>query len=308
MNASQAPSASGTVSVIVVSFNSGLDLEEALPRIYGAAVDYEVRTTVVDNGSSDNSVAVARRFGAEVVEIGLNRGFAYGVNVGLRRNESDYVLLLNPDVRLGAGSIDALIAAVRAEGASAVGPRTVDGLGVPNTSGYYVRLPSLPQLLLVYTRLLGRRLPERWRCRWYEHCELGEGRHEVEQIPAACLLAPISTFNDVGPFDERFPIWFEDVDWCRRVGRSGGTLVYDGSITVVHIGGTSFNEWTGPAKEARFYRSLLLYFRKHHRSWPFAWVLVVLDRILRFALTGTMDHVRVLVWLLRREVPLPDPR
>lgn len=295
-----------TLSVVVVTYNSRPLLERCLAALPAAADGFERDVVVVDNASTDGSAAAAGRTGARVIANARNRGFAVAANQGLAATGGELVLLLNPDVVLPPGSVGRLAARLRARGAAAVGPRTVDLDGRPNVSSYYLPRPDLAQLVLCYSRLLGRSGLARARRRRCGAAALGEAEALVPQIPGACLLTRREVLDRVGLLDERFPIWFEDVDWCARVDQSGGTLLYVGTETVVHAAGASFAGWQSPAKEAMFYRSLLLYFRKHAPlSWPLAWAVVVIDRVVRIVITRRPDHRAVLRWLLARRVPLP---
>lgn len=296
-----------TLAIVIVTYNSRSHLDRCLAAIPDAARGLNWHVVVVDNASTDGSDALARDAGATVITNSRNFGFATAANKGIRSTSGELVLLLNPDVILPTGSLRRLADRLETNGAAAVGPRTVDGCGTSNVRDYYLELPSLRQLLFCYTRLLGRSGLTRSRRRWCSQAGLGKTEERVPQIPGACLLTRRWVLEEIGLLDERFPIWFEDVDWCARVTERGGVLVYVGTETVVHEAGASFATWRSPAKEAMFYRSLLQYFRKHAPlSWPLAWALVVTDRIVRIALTRRPDHRHVLRWLMTRRVPLPD--
>lgn len=294
------------LTVVIVSYNSAPELTRCLAVLSSATRGIDATVVVVDNGSRDNSVDIARAAGAVVIENRRNVGFARAVNAGLRVSQGDLLLLLNPDVELAPGSITALAEALDRTGATAVGPCTVDSEGRVNTTRYYLKAPTFWQVLFFYTRLFGASQSEYRRCRWFNECGLGEEVREVDQIPGACLLTTADAIDRIGPFDERFPIWFEDVDWSERVRRAGGRLLYIGSIVITHSSGASFARWRSPTKEAMFYRSLLLYCRKFHWWWPFAWLLVIADRIARLVVTRRAEHARVLRWLVTPTVPLPQ--
>src|SRR5581483_1945151 len=120
-----------SLSIIIVSYNAASHLERCLESLHAAppAVSHEI--VVVDNGSTDGSVAAARRWPAvRLIDAGSNIGFARANNIGVRETKSDCVLLLNSDTVVPPGAIDGLMAALeRHRDVAVVGPRLVDGTG-----------------------------------------------------------------------------------------------------------------------------------------------------------------------------------
>lgn len=271
-----------------------------------AARSFAVELVVVDNGSADGSVAVAREAGALVIENKENLGFARAVNQGLDGTAADFVLLLNPDARVKQGGLCRMVSTLGLEKVAAVGPRLTGKGGGSAGSGYYLKRPTLLQALLFYTYLLRPFATATARCRYLEECGLDDGVRAVDQVPGACLLTTGQCLAEIGSLDERFPIWFEDVDWCERARNAGFLILYDGVAEVEHLGGQSFRQWSGIVKEIVFYRSMRLYFWKHRPVvTPVLVVAVVVDRVLRLVMTRRRHHAQFLAGYLSRSYPLP---
>src|SRR5262249_49151012 len=119
------------VSIIIVSFNAAADLERCLSSLHASPPATPHEIVVVDNGSTDASVDVVRRWtGVRVVQLASNVGFARANNVGLRETRGTYVLLLNGDTIVPRGAIDGLACELdRHPDVAVVGPRLVDGAG-----------------------------------------------------------------------------------------------------------------------------------------------------------------------------------
>ncbi len=292
--------------VVVVSYNSQRDLPSCLTAAVDAAHVFRIELVVVDNGSTDDSVAAAREAGAVVLTNSENLGFARAVNRGLAGASSGLVLLLNPDTRLTERSLGSMVALLKERDVAAIGPRLVTEEGKPNVEGYYLRRPTLRQALLFYTNLMRPFATSAARGRYLEDYSLDADVHSVDQVPGACLLTTVERLTEVGPLDERFPIWFEDVDWCERARRRGLRLLYDGAAEVVHPGGESFSGWPDVVKEIVFYRSMRSYFWKHMPvATPVLVVAVIIDRALRLMVTGRRHHSRFLAGYLSVRYRLP---
>lgn len=296
-----------TLRVVIVTYYSAADLPQCLQALRSATVLFATTTVVVDNASADGSADAAAEEGVVVIRNATNVGFARAVNQGLRGVDEDLILILNPDVRLGTETVVALAEVLKDRLDAAAGPRLMDQEGNQATRGYYLRTPTLWQFLFFYTRLLGPLASQGRRCRYLEHCELGHQSAPVEQIPGAALLLTRHALEAVGPFDERFPIWFEDVDWCARARQAGMRLWYVGGAEACHIGGRSFLVWSKLEREVVFFRSMRIYFRIHQPVLaPIVATLTVVDRLVRLVVTRRLHHLGFLRGYLRRADVLPS--
>jgi GT2 family glycosyltransferase len=229
------------ISILIVSWNTCSLTEACLNSIPGSVADgTAVETIVVDNGSVDGSLEMLRgRDDVELVENGRNVGYAEAVNQAFARSQAPLVLLLNSDVDLEVGSIDVLVRflAERPEVAG-VGPLYLNPDG--SFQQHHYRLPTLSMLLASSSAPL-RRLPAL--ARSFNRYRMLDVEFtlplRVEQPSASCLLLRRSVLSDGFLLDERFPIYFNDVELAYRLGERGHELWMTPESRVVHVHGAS---------------------------------------------------------------------
>ena len=252
-----------SVVVVVVSYNSAKYLPVCLGSLSGVGVEI----IVVDNGSADDSVAVARRHGVRVIANSENRGLAAAANQGAGASAAEFLLFLNPDTVLLDGFADLLRALVQEPQAGAVAGLLLDCSGRPQV-GFNVRsLPSFVTLaceVLLMNRLWRRNpVNRRYRCLDVPLDRPGE----IEQPAGACLLVRRRALEQVGYWDEHFyPLWFEDVDLCLRLRRSGYRILFCPTCRWRHQGGHSLDCISFARRQLFWYRNLLYYVHKHMGS------------------------------------------
>jgi N-acetylglucosaminyl-diphospho-decaprenol L-rhamnosyltransferase len=222
--------------VVVVTYNSASVLTDCLASV--TALD----VVVVDNASSDDSVAVARAHGARVVEHRVNRGFAAGVNSGLRAFDGRDVLLLNPDVAVEAGAVARLAQTLAAHPRAAiVAPMLLYADGSRQESARSFK---------TWTAVLARRTA--WqrtgRGRAALDAHLGQPTSMTEPTPVdwvlgAAMLIRSNAVHDVGGMDEGFFLYEEDVDWCARMWRSGWEVLYEPRARMLHRYARASGSW-----------------------------------------------------------------
>lgn len=241
------------VSIIVVSYNTKDLLVRALAP-FSVCPDYEI--IVVDNASADRSAeAAATAFPeATVVRSPSNLGFARANNAAFRLARGKYFLLLNPDASAGVREVEACVTALEADPRAAVaGPALLDAAGSPQPSAR-----PFPSLLNELREL--RRGPE-----------AGDrsGVVEADWVPGAFFLVRASALREVGPFDEDFFMYYEEVDLCLRMRRAGYRVLCVADAKVRHIGGASAKKvggaMTGVGAQLSVWRarSRLLFHRKN---------------------------------------------
>jgi GT2 family glycosyltransferase len=264
--------------VVAVTFNS----EQVIGSCLHSCRQYPA--IVVDNASADGTVAVARRFPhARVITNDANRGFAAAVNQAVHQCETDFVLLLNPDVTL-LTDVSPLVTTLDRESADAGAGQLLGEDGQPQ-KGFGIRNFPRPVTLIFEVLGLNRIFP--WNPvnrRYRELVRNLDAVGEVDQPAGAFLLFRKRVWERLGGFDEAFyPIWFEDVDFCKRVREAGYKIVYDPAVKARHQGGNSVRSLPGECRELYWYVSLLRYASKHFRPLSFRLVsaAVVPGAILR---------------------------
>jgi GT2 family glycosyltransferase len=226
------------LSIVIVSWNTRALLQQCLASLPDATVGLDVEVFVVDNASSDDSLAmVASEFpSVQTIAAGGNLGFARANNLALPRTDGRHVLLLNPDTVCPAGSLAKLVrAADRHPGCGAVGPVLTDAAGEPTISSGHFPSPRFHWLRPLAGLPLGRRW-ERY-SRFTDVPRRGEPDHRVDYVAGACLLISRDALDQVGLLDERFFLYFEETDWCRRAWDLDRPIVLVGDVEVVHLEG-----------------------------------------------------------------------
>src|SRR5258708_7382422 len=251
------------VGIVIVTYNS----EAGIGACLDAAMATDAEVVVVDNASSDGTLEQIRRRGAMLIANPVNRGFAAAVNQGVRAIGADFILSLNPDAVLQTG-LEALSRVCEAPKVGAAGGKLVDSNNSPQAGFSVRRLPT--PLSLAFEVLLINRLwpsnPINWhyRCYGFDH----ENPAEVEQPAGAFLMFRREAWERVGGFDEQFyPIWFEDVDFCKRLRDGGYHVYYQPEAVAKHLGGHSIQKILLEKRELYWYGSLLRYCLRH-----FPWV------------------------------------
>jgi GT2 family glycosyltransferase len=255
----------GEIGIVIVTYNSEAEVGECLD----AALPTGARVVVVDNASTDGTTDVVRGRGAELVANPTNRGFAAAVNQGFIVLNCPYVLLLNPDAAVKTG-LEALREACDLPGTAGAGGRLLDSEGRPQTGFMARQLPTAPALVLEVL-LLNRLWPNnpinrRYRALWLDSAK----RAEVEQPAGAFLMIRREVWQELGGFDEKFhPLWFEDVDFCRRAVDRGYRFYYEPRAVAKHTGAHSVASLSVEMRRFYWYRSLLKYSAKHYRPTAF---------------------------------------
>lgn len=206
---------------------------------------------VVDNGSADGSAEfLERTFAANPVRIirsDTNRGYGPGANIGVAETRAPLVLLMNSDATLVPGSLEPMRAELLGDDRlGVVAPAVYGPDGVTLQPRSYGRLPRRREVLFrAWSAKVGRSTP---------------ADRDPEWVSGVAMLLRRADFVRVGGFDERFTMYFEDLDLCLRLRTEGGLARRVPSAGVVHMGGRS---WQVPSDQIRcFHESKLKYFEK----------------------------------------------
>jgi GT2 family glycosyltransferase len=237
------------LTVAIVLHNSAGGLTETLDSIRAAVDSGWADVVAADNASPDDSVAVfAEKLpGAAVVHLEQNRGFAAGANAALARAAGRYRLLLNPDVRVPVGGLEALVGWM--DGHPEIGVASPNLIGVDGSWESPGRaMPSVGRSLLELTRL-HRLLPRGVRGRvlrgpyWTGGDQLDAG-----WVPGAAMLVRPAAADEVGPLREDLFMYGEDIEWCARMRRGGWHVGVCSEVSFVHDTGSSARATWGDAE------------------------------------------------------------
>jgi GT2 family glycosyltransferase len=247
------------IGIVVVTYFSEAEIGGCLDAALATGAD----VVVVDNGSSDGTIAEVARRGVRLIANSANHGFAGAVNQGFAALDCPYILLLNPDARI-LGGLDALRAACDLPRSAGAGGRLLDSQGLPQ-HGFMVRGLPTPATLILEALLLNRLWPGNPVNRRYRGIVLDDSaRVPVEQPAGAFLMIRREAWRELGGFDEGFhPLWFEDVDFCRRLADRGYVLFYEPKAVAKHTGAHSIRNISMEMRRVCWYRSLLRYSARH---------------------------------------------
>jgi GT2 family glycosyltransferase len=238
---------SAELSFIIVNWNGGELLRRCVESVVASPPSVTFEVIVVDNDSSDESIArlregdAARALGTRlrVVENEENLGFGRANNQAFALTRAPLLFLLNPDTEVTTGSVDKLIAAVRSGGRTGMaGPKLLNADGSVQVSVWRGDFSAWEVLLTGFR--LHKLLPRRARGELLlaEHWDYSR-RREVGMLSGAAMLVRREVVDEVGGFDERFHMYGEDNEWCLRIRRAGWRLLFEPDAVVTHLGAAS---------------------------------------------------------------------
>ncbi|GCE16728.1 glycosyltransferase family 2 protein [Dictyobacter kobayashii] len=282
------------ISIIIVSWNVAELLRSCLLSIHRSPVyivqpDKDVPTEinqlsveiiVVDSHSNDNTLEMLHEFSnVLVIAQKENLGFAKCNNIGLQIARGRYLFLLNPDTELVGNVLNTLIAYLdQHSNVGIAGPHLTDAAG---------KLQKVPRrfpkfiITLFDTPSLQAHLP-RWLLSRYAIINpIKDACTPVEWVLGAALIIRQETFQDIGPLDEKYPMYSEEIDWCMRATQHGWSIECVGIGQVVHHGGKS-SEQIPLVRHTYYWQSTLRFFQKYYKQYAI---------LLRFCVILSYLHV-----------------
>ncbi len=251
------------VSMVTVNFNAGPTLKECI----ASAIDQVDEIIIVDNGSTDDSIAGSngqtnKENHVHIIQNNRNLGFAAACNIGANAATSSYLLFLNPDCQLAPDSIAQLCNVLEMK--SDVG--MAGGLLLnPDGSEQGGGRRNVPTPWRTFVRAFGLYkfqglCPSVFKDFYLHTQPLPDHPIEVEAISGACMLVKLKAMEDVGLWDEGYFLHCEDLDWCMRFRQRGWKVMFVPSARVYHVAGQCsqgrpiFVEWHKHKGMIRFYR------------------------------------------------------
>lgn len=262
------------ISAVVISYNGMTFLPDCLRTLSEELRGLTHEIIVVDNGSRDGSPDFIERTypGVTLIRNASNLGFARAVNQGFECGQGEYYYILNQDLRFGHGATARLLERIRQDDTiGMIGPKFIYFGGGTQRS---VRSFPTYRHVLYRALFLDRIFPDHpafgsWRMGFFDH----ETEAFVDQPMGAVMLIPRRVVDDIGMMDERFPILFNDVDFCRRLADSGYKRLYYPDAVVEHYVGASTS--TMPVRiRIISHTSMYRYMRKYARpiELPLLWL------------------------------------
>jgi N-acetylglucosaminyl-diphospho-decaprenol L-rhamnosyltransferase len=226
------------LAVVIVNYNTGAWLARCLRSLESARGDLVVDIVVVDNDSHDGSADVAAELpGVRLIRNAANRYLSPAWNQGAAATDAPYLLFLNPDTEWFAGSVGDLLSVARADpGAGIVGPmlRNVDGTVYASGRRFPGLIDGLGHAFVSLVRS-DNAFTRRYRMDDWDRSTA----RVVDWVSGACMLMPRAAFDAVGGFDERFPLYAEELDLATRMRDAGFHVVFTPAAEVIHAVGVS---------------------------------------------------------------------
>ena len=295
------------LSIVIISWNVRELLRLCLDSIQESLRGEKregllVETIIFDNGSTDGSADMVREDFPRVhlMESEVNLGFTKGNNLAIGQSEGRYILLLNPDTEVVGDALGTMVAYMEAHPrVGALGPQLLNPDGTTQSSRR--RFPTLATAFLESTVLQPWFQGSRILKRYYLLDRLDEEIQPVDWVVGAALLIRRQALHQVGPLDEEFFMYSEELDWCYRLKAQGWEVVYLPTAQVVHQEGRS-SEQVLPARHIHFQRSKVLFFKRYY-GWR--------GEVLRWFILSTYLYLFVLEglkWLVGHKRPLRRER
>jgi N-acetylglucosaminyl-diphospho-decaprenol L-rhamnosyltransferase len=243
------------VTAVVVSYNSAHRLQ-VLGHALASGTLVPDRMLVVDNASADDTVTRARSVGFDVHETGSNDGFGAACNVALRMATTEFALLCNPDVLPSSTALERLVAALTSTPKAAVAGAAFDE---PCQARRFSRVTG--NLLSFLPGWLQRPLK---RFEVEVPVDPSADHVVVDYVVGAFMLCRVAAVRSIGGFDERFFLYSEEEDLCRRLGKREWQTLFVPSVALVHEHSTSSDGVDGASMAPFRFHSLYWYYRKYH--------------------------------------------
>lgn len=264
------------LSIVIVTYKEDPAVIERCFRSISASTDLSIETIVVDNAGRGQTADLLSRIIGRGLYIGnaKNEGFSHAVNQGIKQSTGDYVLLLNPDTEFEPDILSRFVAKLEEAPEVGVGSVTIrypDG----SIQESVRRFPTLPDQLAIILKLphLFKNLPvvDRYLMKGFDY----DQTQDVDSIMGAFMLIPRAIINQIGMLDERYYIWFEEVDYCKMVVDAGFKVRHFADLSITHHKGHMFKRQSVILKQKWIRQSMRQYFLKHHGklSWLILWIL-----------------------------------
>ncbi|MBI5222755.1 MAG: glycosyltransferase family 2 protein [Candidatus Magasanikbacteria bacterium] len=264
------------LSIITVTWNSEKKIIEQMSSVVGACQTVRYEQIVVDNASTDQTVALIKTEfpGVKLIINTENAGFGAANNQGVKISRGEFILFLNPDMRLEPGSMLKMLAWMREKkDAGIVSCKLVNQNGEFNREAGPRRFPRVWEQVLLLLKiphflpfLLDKYLMKDFN---------PDLEQEVDSVRGSFMLVRRELVEKLGwGFDPRYFIWFEDVDLCREAKRLGYKVMYTPIVFCVDYFGQSFKQRDSIWKQKVFSRSMLTYFQKWEPWWKWVWIAI----------------------------------
>jgi len=223
------------LSIIILNYRSKELTTKCIETFYNSSGEKDYEIIIVDNGSGDNSVEVLHnRFpNIKIIPNIRNLGYGAGNNMGIVQAKGEKILILNPDVEIKYPSIEKMMEYLDSHpDVGLIGPKLIYPDGVTQDS--YRHFPGLFDLIIKRTHLHRFSFFRKRMDNYLMYDMNNSETQEVDWLVGAAFMMPTDFFKKIGLFDERYFLFFEDTDLCRRVWKTGYKVIYFPSSNAIH--------------------------------------------------------------------------
>lgn len=249
------------VSIIIVSWNVRDLLKKCIESVFVFSKNTEFEVIVVDNASSDGTAEMIQKYFPEIcfIKNEQNLGFAKANNLGIARAKGEYVLLLNPDTEFVEDALSKVVEKMDSD--KKIGVLGCKLINQDKTTQSSVRkFPRILDIIAIFSKVY-KFIPsvlDKYLEKDFDYSK----EQNVDQVMGAFFLVRKDVFSDIGMMDEKYFIWFEEVDFCLRAKKTGWDVLYFPSTCVIHYGGKSFEQAKTAKKQMWFFKSSMRYLLK----------------------------------------------
>ena len=230
-----------SVSIILVTYNSEKEIAGCISSLLPQLIDINGEIIIIDNNSTDNTISLINDIDGNIISIirnDINLGYTFANNQGIKNAKGDYILLLNPDTIVPNGTIINLLNEIKDnKNIGAIAPQLLflDGR-IQNSCRRFPRRRDILYESIGLSKIFKN-------SKGFNYWKMGDFDHTksrlVDQPAGAALLIFKKIFNEIGLLDERFPMFFSDVDFCKRIWNAGYPVLFTTNSYITHLGGTS---------------------------------------------------------------------
>ncbi|MDP2631291.1 MAG: glycosyltransferase family 2 protein [Candidatus Uhrbacteria bacterium] len=272
------------ISVVIVTYKENLDVLKSCFDSVARSENVSFELIVVDNGASDATKGLLSSYeGSKYIRNSKNRGFAAAVNQGILASSGRYVLLLNPDTIFGKDVFARMLTHLDVDGEVGIAScviRYPDGelqesiRRFPTLKAWLLTLFKAPHILKKIKAI------DYYMMRDANPYET----QDVESIMGAFMFIRRELIDQIGMLDERYFIWFEEVDYCKMAHDAGWKIRHYSDVQIEHLKGHAFGKIATLKKQKWIRTSLRKYMRKHNglTPWVILWILTPVFIVLAF--------------------------
>jgi GT2 family glycosyltransferase len=273
------------LSVITVTWNSEERIIKQIQSVCAGCKEISFEQIVVDNASVDRTVEVIHDHYPEITLIKnlKNEGFSFSNNLGAKLAQGEFVLFLNPDMKIEEEGLDKVINWMKKNKEIGIGScKLVDECGKYLENAKPRRFPKTWEMIVVQLKI-NHLIPSLLNRYLYKDFDPGR-EQDVDSVRGSFMIMRREIIDKIGwAFDPRYFLWFEDVDACREAKNLSYKIIYTPITTCIDYYGQSFNKKDMLWKQKEFTRSMIKYFKKWE-PW-YKWILIMMIRPLGISLT-----------------------